>query len=393
MAIRKVDLYHVALPLKTRVKHASHDRLTSDSLIARVTLTGGEVGHGEGVPRSYVTGETIGSTFAALSTFDFAQHFGEPIDYEEVVRRAGLLELPETRNDPRGMDGNAARCALELAVFDAFGQKFGKTLGEAIRLADIPGLTLESTPARVRYSGAITASSPRRERISAWKMRLYGFRQVKLKVGVEEQDDPARLRILRRILGKRMDLRIDANEAWTAVDVIERVRPLLSYYPSVLEQPVKHSEVGALSELRPRIGMPVMLDESLCGYPDGVTAIELGLTDMFNVRLSKCGGLIPTLKLIGLAYRSGLEVQLGCHPGETGLLSAAGRHLASNVQNLRFVEGSYDRHILMHNVIREDLTFGYGGLAHPLEKPGLGVRIDEDSLARLTVVRKEIRYD
>ena len=67
---------------------------------------------------------------------------------------------------------------------------------------------------------------------------------------------------------------------------------------------------------------------------------------MLNVRLSKCGGIFPSLRIIGLAQRSGLGLQLGCHPGETAILSAAGRHVASRVDGLSWVEGSYDRHIL-----------------------------------------------
>ena len=60
-------------------------------------------------------------------------------------------------------------------------------------------------------------------------------------------------------------MRLDANEAWSAADLVDRVRPLLPYAPSALEQPVPHAEVEALAELRPRLGVPVMLDESLCG--------------------------------------------------------------------------------------------------------------------------------
>jgi L-Ala-D/L-Glu epimerase len=291
------------------------------------------------------------------------------------------------------MAGNAARCALELAVLDAYGHHFRQSLGAAIRLVDAPGLELGARPSRVRYSGAITAASGFQEWISAWKMWLYGFHQVKLKVGVTGQDDPARLRAVRSILGGRMDVRIDANEAWPADEVVERVRPLLPFKPSVLEQPVRHDEANALAELRPRIGIPLMLDESLCGYPDAVQAIERGTADLFNVRLSKCGGIIPSLRIMGLARRAGLGVQLGCHPGETGLLSAAGRQVASNVRGLRYVEGSYDRHILMRNLIVENLTFGYGGWAPPLKGPGLGVRLDPKALERLTQDRREIRYD
>jgi L-alanine-DL-glutamate epimerase-like enolase superfamily enzyme len=391
MPIRALELFHVAVPLKTRVTHASHDRTTSDNLVVRVTLDDGTTGYGEGIPRSYVTGETIATTFATLSSFDLARHIGAPGDFAAVVLRLDALELPATAADPRGMAGNAARCALELAVLDAYGKRFREPLATAVRLADVPGLPLSDRPALVRYSGAITASSPRRERVSAFKMRIYGFHQVKLKVGVAGQDDPARLRTMRRILGRRMDVRLDANEAWPASEVVERLRPLLPYRPSAIEQPVPHAEVERLTELRPQIGVPVMLDESLCGYPDALRAVEHATADILNVRLSKCGGVIPSLRIIGLAQRSGLGVQLGCHPGESGLLSAAGRHVASNLRGLRYVEGSYDRHILARNLVVEDVTFRYGGWARPLEGFGLGVRVDEAALEGLTRDRVEIR--
>ena len=131
-----------------------------------------------------------------------------------------------------------------------------------------------------------------------------------------------------------------------------------------------------------------MLDESLCGYPDAVAAVRTRTADMFNVRLSKCGGIFPSLRIIGLAQRSGLGVQLGCHPGETAILSAAGRHVASRVDGLSYVEGSYDRHILGANLTREDITFGYGGWAAAARSgPGnrgrsRGPRSDDDRTSR-----------
>ncbi|HEV3163003.1 MAG TPA: enolase C-terminal domain-like protein [Isosphaeraceae bacterium] len=393
MTLRSIDLIHVAVPLRKPIRHASHERTSSDSLVVRAVLGSGPVGFGEGVPRSYVTGETIESTFAALTAFDVARHLGKPTGMEEVVRRLETLTLPEIEADPRGMAGNAARCALELAVLDAYGQRFGTSVGESIRLMTGTEGLLAETPTRVRYSGAITSDSERKERVSSWKMRLYGFAQVKVKVGVDGQDDTARLGRMRRIMGRRMDIRLDANEAWPAANLLERVRPLLSFEPSALEQPVPHAEVDALAELRPRLGVPVMLDESLCGYPDALRAIERKTADLLNVRLSKCGGIITTLRIIALAYRSGLGVQLGCHPGETGLLSAAGRHVASNVRGLRYVEGSYDRHVLAANLTTEDITFGYGGRAAPLTGPGLGVHVDPQALDRMTVTRQEVRYD
>jgi muconate cycloisomerase len=397
MRLRALTLIHVAVPLRTAIKHASQERTVSDNLIVRATLANGQLGHGEGVPRPYVTGETIESTFATLASLDVGRHLGDPSDYAEVVRALADLRLPETEADPRGMAGNAARCALELALLDAYGRHFGASVGTAVheaarlpRLSDSIRLT---SPRPVRYSGAITADSTRREVISAWKMRLYGFHQVKVKVGVEGQDDARRLARFRRILGQQMDLRLDANEAWHTGELLDRVRPLEPFRPSALEQPVPHEEIDALAELRPRLRIPIMLDESLCGYPDAVRAVERRTADLFNVRLSKCGGLLPSLRILGLANRSGLGVQLGCHPGETGVLSAAGRHLASNAAGFRYVEGSYDRHVLARNIIREEITFGYGGRAGPLSGPGLGVTVDPEVLGDLTVRHQEIRHD
>ena len=392
MTIRSIETFHIAVPLRKAVRHASHVRTSSDNLVVRVRLDDGHEGYGEGVPRSYVTGETVDSTFETLAGIDLARHFGEPRDYAEVVRLLEALTLSETENDPRGMAGNAARCALELAVLDAFGKRFGASVGDAVRLVDAPGLPLTEAPRKVRYSGAITSASQLEENFSAFKMMLNGFAQTKLKIGVNGQNDRARLARMRLIVGKRMDLRLDANEAWPASEVADRVRPLLKYAPSALEQPVTHAEVEALADLRPHLGVPVMLDESLCGYPDARRAIERGTADLFNVRLSKCGGIVPALRIVALAHRSGVGVQLGCHPGETGLLSAGGRHVASNVTGFRYVEGSYDRYVLKRNLTVEDLTFGYGGWAPPLSGPGLGVQVNPKALERMTVKARETVY-
>jgi muconate cycloisomerase len=390
---RRVELRHLSVPLKRRVRHASHVRRTSDSLLVRVELSDGSAGHGEGVPREYVTGETIESTFETISTFDIAKCVGAPGNLDAALSRIDAIAFARTLEDPRGMNGNAARCALELALLDAYGRAFGVSIGSMIRGNPVVKNWARRRPKWVRYSGAVTASSPRSELKSALLMRLNMMHQIKVKVGVEGQNDPARLRSLRRVLGPRTDIRLDANEAWTSSELEEHVRPLLFSRPSALEQPVKHSELDALAELRPRLGVPIMLDESICGEPDAHSAIERRTADLFNLRLSKCGGILPTLRLFALAHHAGLGAQLGCHPGETGILSAAGRHVAANLEGWNYVEGSYDAYLLEENSIKENLTFHYGGFAWPLERPGLGVTIRPESIERMTVKRQVVQDD
>jgi muconate cycloisomerase len=219
-------------------------------------------------------------------------------------------------------------------------------------------------------------------------MRLYGFRQLKVKVGIAGQDDAARLRSIRKRVGAGMDLRIDANEAWPAAEAAERILALESFGVSSVEQPSPHADLAALAEVRKRVHTPLMLDESLCGRVDAERAVALGACDLFNLRLSKCGGFIPSLRLAQFAKVHGLGCQLGCQVGETAVLSAAGRHFAASVGGLRYLEGSYDRHLVREALATRNLTFGWGGWAAALPGPGLGVKLDPRALERVTV-RKE----
>jgi L-Ala-D/L-Glu epimerase len=95
------------------------------------------------------------------------------------------------------------------------------------------------------------------------------------------------------------------------------------------------------------------------------------------------------LRLAQFAVQHGLGYQLGCQIGETAILSAAGRHFASSVRDLRYVEGSYDRHLVREALGRSNLTFGWGGWAPALSGPGLGVAIDTQAFERIAA-RKEV---
>jgi muconate cycloisomerase len=124
---------------------------------------------------------------------------------------------------------------------------------------------------------------------------------------------------------------------------------------------------------------------------DADRAVKLGACDLFNIRLSKCGGFLASLRLAAFARSAGIGYQLGCHPGESAILSAAGRHWACSVRGVRCLEGSYDRHVLRELLTCEDVTFGYGGRAAALPGPGLGVTVRPDVLERITREKRTCR--
>jgi muconate cycloisomerase len=379
MRIRQLTASIVRLPLKRAFVHASAAREESENVLVRCELGDGTEGWGEGVPRSYVTGETPEGCLAQLAATPLCDQLSaDGNSWPDAVRLCEKFAPPVDRDDPRGCYGNALRCAVELSILDAFGRYFGEPVSSVTRYFP-PAAPILATHDSVRYSAVIDAGSSGLAR-KAIVRRLYGFAHCKVKVGHPDDDDSQRLRTIRRWIGNRMDLRIDANEAWPATELRKKLEPLTAFHISCVEQPVPHEVVGGLAEVRRQINVPIMLDESLTSMVDAEAAITNKTCDLFNIRLSKCGGYLASLRIAAAAHAAGLGYQLGCHPGETGVLSAAGRHWACSVEGVRFLEGSYDRHLFSRLVTNEDITFGYGGRAPAIKESGLGVTIDSNLL-------------
>lgn len=384
MRIAEFTAYQVRIPLRKTVRHASYVRRANDTLIVRCRLNDGTEGWGEGLPRPYVTGETIETAWQQVREADLSV-LGEPLDgLRAAVAVCREFCMPDPPPGKRDCFGHSVRCAIELSLLDAVARAEGVPLSRVTSLAPETQAIRDAQP-RVRYSAAITASGTLRAMYRAWKYRVYGFHQTKVKVGLNARRDAATLRRVRRIVGPEMDIRIDANEAWSCETLEARLAPLLPFDITAVEQPVPHGDVEGLAEVRRRISTPIMLDESLCSLSDGRRVIERGLCDLFNIRISKCGGFVNSLRLAAMAHEAGLGYQLGCQVGETGILSAAGRHFACSVANIRYLEGSFDRYLVKEPLTLEDISFGRGGFAPRLDGPGLGVTIDKAALKRVTV--------
>ncbi len=343
---------------------------------------------------AYVTGESIGSVWRHLQATNFAQladvDFASPSDALAALAGFRLADVPADQGViPRECFGNSVRCALELALLDAVCRATDCSLGDVIR--DLPAAAdLCERRDEVRYSGVMAAATGLRQWRAPLKMKIFGFRQVKIKVGTTGIDDVTSVARARRILGRHVDLRLDANEAWDCDDVVARIQALEPFKPTCLEQPVPHSQVQELADVKSRIATPIMLDESLCCEADAMRAVAEGTCDLFNLRISKCGGIIPCARLAALARQHGLGYQLGCQVGETGILSAAGRHFACNIGQIRYLEGSYDRFLIRGTVTKENLTFRYGGRAPRLDGPGLGITVDEAGIRHSAVRERSL---
>lgn len=393
--IQSLQAFHVGIRLKKPIRHASFSRTQNETLIIRCELTDGSVGWGEGLPRPYVTGETIDSAFSQLQTSDLQPitecSLNDPVAVANAVSQwhpntTATQVIKSDGCDPNKSGfGNSVRCALELAVLDASARSAGMSFGNVIQDMAEP-LGLKQVSSSIRYSGVVTSSTGRIAQLrSAFKMRLFGFHAIKVKVGHPDICDRTLLARVRNMAGQKTDVRIDANEAWQPEEAIQQVRKLIPCGISCVEQPLADRDRADFAMLRGELDVPIMLDESLCCINDAKEAVSSKSCDAFNVRLSKCGGIVSSLQIMKIAKANEVFVQLGCLVGETGILSAAGRHFGCNVGPVRYHEGSYDRFVVTDRLTLEDCTFRYGGIGKTIEGKGLGVSVNEAQLARRTV--------
>src|SRR5215217_9337328 len=218
--VTELQLFAVDLPFKTAFRHAAAARTTSGSLFLRMTLDSGVEGWGESLPRAYVTGERREGAFALLRDSILPALLGRR--FPSLPDLVSFLEKCDGKA-PADWVGpevpqTSAWGSVDLALLDAFGRAFG----EPVLLGGQPPAA--GALRRARYSGVVSAGRGWPYAVSLLKMRAFRFRHVKLKV--EREGSLPAARTARRLLGRRVDLRVDANMAWDVEQALEAISQL-----------------------------------------------------------------------------------------------------------------------------------------------------------------------
>ena len=292
--------------------------------------------------------------------------------FDEVVE-----ELSE-RAERLPRDAHAAFCAIELAWLDLAGRGFDRSAGE--RLGPIANPT-------VPYSGVVSATGEKEARATCERMRALGVTRVKIKVGGKLADDLGLLDAVRETMGPEASLRVDANAAWDAETALERLGAFERFRLDGCEQPCAAQDVRGLAWLTERSAVPVITDESLVSLEDARRLVDARACHVFNVRISKCGGLLTAGKIRDVGREGGIDTMLGAHVGETAILAAAGRQFAARTPGLRFAEGSYGK-ILLEEDVADAMDLLPGGQGPAIDGNGLGPDFDLGRVEEHVVSRR-----
>jgi len=348
----QIEVFRTSLQCHKPFQTASVRSESCQTLQVRLRTHNGLTGVGEAVPKPRLTGETLEGCEAALR--DLLWPAIEGMDAR------GVEDLHNAMNRET-VGHSSARAALDVAVHDLLA-----------RAAGIPlHLFLGGTRRRVMTDFSIGLGSPAEAAAEARRQVEAGFRAIKLKVGLDPDEDAERVRAVRAAIGPDLGLRVDANEGWTFSEALRALKRMEPCDLEMVEQPLVRWDLEGMARLRGRVNVPLVADEALQTPRDALRIVESGAADILNLKLMKCGGIHPARQIVALARAGGLGLMVGGMVDESGISVAAGASLAAAAT---FDFADLDADLLL----RDDLCSGNGpGLEDSrrilADRPGLGV--------------------
>ncbi|MDQ3229361.1 MAG: dipeptide epimerase [Pseudomonadota bacterium] len=355
MKITDITFGMLRVPLKTPFKTALRTVNAVEDIVVMLHTDCGHVGYGEAPATAVITGDTHGSILEAIRKFIAPRVIGE--DIANLNRITQLIQSSLEKN-------SSAKAAVEIAVYDLFGQLYGAPLYKMLGGGD-PVITTDITIS-VDYIDKMVADS-----INAVER---GFESLKIKVGKDIGVDVERVKAIYAAVEGRALLRLDANQGWTAKQAVYAIQTLedSGVRLELVEQPVKAYDLDGMKYVTERVHTPIMADESVFGPTEVIELIRMRAADIINIKLMKTGGISNAIRIADIAAIHGVDCMIGCML-ETSISVAAAAHVAvakSNVITKIDLDGPS---LCAFDPVDGGVTFNESEITVS-DAPGLGIR-------------------
>jgi len=366
LAIQAIRTTIVDVPTVRRHKLSQTSVTAQSYVIVELRLANGAVGIGEaatlGGPRW--SEESVEAIKANIDTYLAPVLQGISADRFEVAGAA--MDAAAKRN-------NAAKAAIETAMFDAV----GRTLGVPAALL-LGGVVRD----RVPVLWTLASGDPGQEIEEAEKKlaaRLHNT--FKIKIGaMTPQDDLARLRRLAGALEGRASLIVDANQAWDETTAVRCLPVLAELGVKLVEQPLPAWDIAGMARVRARSAVPLMADECVFSPQEMLIVAAAGAADVISLKLVKHGGMLNLRKVAAVAEAAGIGLYGGCLL-ESSVGAAAHLQAFAGLRELAWGCEHFGPQILTDDLVTEPLHFADFHIHLP-SGPGIGVTLDQDKLRR-----------
>jgi L-rhamnonate dehydratase len=362
LTIVSIRRWLVRVPLKKVIVWGSGVRTGVTRVVVELKTAGGITGWGESIC-------LLDAIPAVLDRIVIPVAIGKTVDQAESLYRHVLGSGYYHHKRAAVM----ATCAVEMAMWDAFGKACGQPLHR------LWGGTWRTS---IEIAAYLFNTDPARVAEDAREFQRRGFTTFKLKIGYDEVSDITLTRAVREAIGPHVPLRLDVNGAWTPGTARRQCAKLAPFDPAYIEQPLEHDDLEGHVRLRASTSVPIALDETAYTLNDVGNIVRAGAADVILLDPHESGGLWQCVKAAGVAESVGLPVTLHCG-GELGLSQAAYLHLAASIPNMTLAIDN-EKDYLGGDIVTPISTIENGRLDVPTG-PGLGVEVDADAVERYAV--------
>ena len=267
----------------------------------------------------------------------------------------------------------AVRCGLDVAVCDVLAQTAGLPVALWLQRQSSEAVPVNAT---IALPDTVSAAD------AAAKARESGYPCVKLKVGLGmgAEAECERVAAVRKAIGKRLKLRLDANGAWGVEQAIHTIRALAPYDIELVEQPVACGDVEALRRVRAAVRTPIAADEDVDSVAAAERVLVAGAAQVLVIKPMVVGGLRPARRIIERAQPHGVSC-IVTTTLDAGIGTAAALHLAATLPSTGLACGLATGALLTTDLLTTPLTVREGHMQRP-RNAGLGVRLDEEAVER-----------
>ena len=363
MQIRSIEPIAVSLPMLKPVIMAGETVHRADNVLVRVEADTGLVGWGEAASAPVMTGETLESIVSAVHYLEPTLRGRDPADIADALAAM----------DGRMYGNHGAKAAIEIALHDLAGRAAGKP---------VHALLGEKKRSRLPLLAVVGSGDLEGDLRDAEKKKAAGFTAYKIKVGIgAAANDAARTRAICQLLGPGLLISSDANQGYTSEQAIDYVRAVKGCGLDFFEQPVEAADLtgmAAVAAAAPDIAIGA--DEGLHSLADIKRHHERKAARGGSLKAIKLGGLRGVVEAGQLCEHLGMSVNISCKTGESSIACAAALHAACVIPNIAWAL------TLTHIALAEDVTAKplatARGHVEAIDRPGLGIEVDEDRVRR-----------
>jgi L-alanine-DL-glutamate epimerase-like enolase superfamily enzyme len=357
MLIEKVELFKLDIPLKQPFIISLGPIYSSKNVIVKIYTNNGLVGIGECSPYAYIVGETQESEIAIGKMIGKLLIGKNPL---EIHNR--LLEI-----DTAIAFNKTIKSAFDMALYDL-----------ASKYCKLPLYAFLGGSRNKKLISDMTVgiNKPEKMAADALSYKQAGFTILKVKLGADQATDVARIAAIRMAVGDDITIRIDANQAWDSILAIKILAALAPYNIQHCEEPVARWDNAGMKKVCKNSSIPIMADESLFDHHDAFRLASTASCDLFNIKLSKSGGIYKALKIIAIAEASGIKSQVGSM-GESRYGITALAHLALASNNI--IHFDFDAPLMQsEDPVIGGLQYGEGGEVTISDAHGIGADFNPD---------------